>query len=198
MPTTRMVALACVLAATAACRARPPTPASEPGPAPGAETLETLHQFDRHHVTLGQLAQERSDAITLTDFGAELVRDHQAIDAQVVELASARHLPLLIDTHAQEQRQHEAEAVADQLRVLDGPAFDRAFLPVVVQEHEKLAALVKEASQNQTDQQLSLLLAQVGPAVQRHLETARRLQAAAERPVPPPAAPVQARRRHVR
>jgi putative membrane protein len=190
----RIVMLACVLAATAGCRARSPqaqAAASGPTAAP-VETLEAIHQFDQHHVTLGQLAQERAAAIALTDFGSELVRDHQAIDARVVELATARHLSLLVDTREEQDRQRRHEAVADRLRVLDGPAFDRAFLPVVVQAHEDFAALLATARQGENDQEIAALLASVAATVQRHVDAARRL---AQRPPPPP---VQARRGRAR
>jgi predicted outer membrane protein len=189
------VMLACLLAATAGCRGRSPqAQAAVSGPtAAPVVILEAIHQFDQHHVTLGQLAQERAAAIALTDFGTELVRDHQAIDARVVELATARHLSLLVDTPEQQDRQRRHEAVADRLRVLDGPAFDRAFLPLVVQAHETFASLLATARQADNDQELAALLTSVADTVQRHLDAARRL---AQRP--PPAAPVQARRPRAR
>lgn len=162
--------------------AEPATPPSaSPDTEPGPEVTNVIEGADRSFIMqaekdnmqeryLGRLAEEKSQNSDVKDYGKLLSHDHNAALQSLVRLmnkygiAQPKALP--------EERQDAYKEV----KGLSGPAFDRAFIDMMVKDHEKAVAEFQHeasAAQNKdlkdyTQDQISVL--------QEHLNKAKELQ----------------------
>jgi putative membrane protein len=186
--------------ALAGCRHRKPAPEVATPPAVEenreAAVLEALHQEDRREIAIAQMAPERGSQ-AVKELAAMLMRDHQDIDAKVVDYATAQKVNLVPDTPEAQATEREGSQTLAKLHALEGAELDRAFATVMIIDHQKGLNLVKEAQQSVENPRFKELLSEIEPLLHKHLEAAQQLEAAvASAPAPATSKKVQARRRH--
>lgn len=141
--------------------------------------LEALHHANQMEVQLGQLAQQKATSQGVKDYGARLVKDHQAADQKLMTYAQKKNLQLgepQADNDFKKTMKNAAEAEMAKLQSLQGPAFDRAFLANMVGHHDTDVAKVMAgqqqfASNTELKGQLDSLL----PTLKQHRDQAYRL-----------------------
>ena len=67
--------------------------------------LQQLHRTNLHEIQLGQLAQRNGSSAKVKQFGARLVRDHQAADKKV--LATAKQIGIVLPAAQERGRGHD-------------------------------------------------------------------------------------------
>jgi putative membrane protein len=92
-------------------------------------------------VQVGQLAQEKGSIQGVRDFGAMLVKDHQAANEQAS--AVAQHMSIT----PPDKPGLKQKAVYDKLSQLSGPQFDREFTKSMVKDHQEDIAKYQKESQ---------------------------------------------------
>jgi putative membrane protein len=157
----------------------------------GAQGLsETDREFVRKaahgnmaEVELGTLAGQRATRPVVKEFGAKMVEDHGAANAELATLARAKgvEMPAALDPAHQ--------ALRDRLMALRGADFDRAYMQEMVQDHTQDVAEFEKASQTLADQELRDWAARTLPVLREHLALARDVNSQVVLgPVPAPAA----------
>jgi putative membrane protein len=118
-------------------------------------------------VKLGQLAERRASSNSVKQFGQRMVRDHSKANAQLKQLAARRGVSVPQDIGA------EHKAVYARLSRLSGPAFDRAYMQDMVEDHVKDVSEFREQSKDAHDANVKAWAAKTLPTLQEHLRMAR-------------------------
>jgi len=138
-----------------------------------ADTLTALHRINQEEITLGKLAQDKSDTDAVKSYGQHLVSDHQDADKQVSALARKHD----VDLSSAEPDQSKV----NQLQGLSGAAFDRKFAEMMVRGHAQAISLVTRARAQASDGELKEMLDGLLPKLQEHLRMAKDLTSAPEK-----------------
>lgn len=155
---------------------------------PGAAKLSEAEQkilSHRHHVNMmeidaGQYAQKNAGAPAVKAFAKTVVSDHQKLDRDIVAFGKKRgvsKIAKMMPMTEEEKRMHdESMASMAKMKKMKGAELDRAFLSMVVTNHEmelgKLDSTIAEAQ----DPDLKKMLEDTRPVLQRHVDKARELQ----------------------
>ena len=156
--------------AVLAQRPTPPAPAVQPGriTPEDREFLAAAIRAGRAEVQLAGLALERSQDVLVRGFAARLIREHMAVNRQLVSLAVAA------DMTAPAQMDQRHQALYQQLARLAGRAFDRRYIQSRVRDHEAAVALfATEATRPRGP--VDALAGQLLPMLRQHLELARQV-----------------------
>jgi putative membrane protein len=118
-------------------------------------------------VELGNLATQRASRPTVREFGAKMVKDHGAANAELATLAQTKGVqtPTALDA--------EHQALRDRLMALQGPDFDRAYMQEMVRDHTQDVAEFEKASQTASDPDVKAWAAGKLPILREHLALAR-------------------------
>ena len=138
-----------------------------------AAIVVTANQVD---VDAGRLAAQRGSTATVRDFGALMVKDHTGVNEAAVALATKLGVTPQENDTSRGLLAAGAENV-EKLKLLNGAAFDRAYVDHEVAYHEQvLRALDETLIPGAQNDELEALLRKVRPAFVAHLEHARHLQ----------------------
>jgi len=142
---------------------------AEPGEGADALTFEgqlllTLHGANTMEIAAGQLAVTKATSEALRQFGAELVKDHTAADAQVLALIAKRNVSLPSKAPSDPTLRYVSD--------LTGEAFDRAFIQMMLDDHIKAIEMVQSAQKRIANPEMSALLKELLPTLQSHRDTA--------------------------
>ena len=137
-----------------------------------------VHHVNVMEIDLGKLGQKHGSA-AVKRYGEQLVRDHGASDKAVIGFAKARGTAVIApekpDTEAdQKQAQASMDRIA-KLKTLKGADFDREFLTMMAEDHDREVKRIDAAILATTDADLKKLLEADRPVLQRHADNAREL-----------------------
>jgi putative membrane protein len=118
-------------------------------------------------VKLGQLAESRASNRMVKEFGTLMVKDHSRANSDLKELAGKKGVRLA----ASLDEDHQADY--DRLAKLSGLEFDREYMSMMVDDHEKDVDKFKEMSENASDSDLKAFVTKTLPVLQAHLTKAR-------------------------
>jgi putative membrane protein len=120
-------------------------------------------------VELGNLALEKASSDRVKEFAQRMVTDHGQASQQLQQIASNRklELPQMMPTEAQEQH--------DKLSRLSGAQFDREYMRIMVQDHQKDIAEFQKAMNEVQDNDLKQFIQQTLPTMQEHLKMAQEI-----------------------
>ena len=142
-------------------------------------------------VKLGELASERAQHAEVKAFGRRMVQDHTKAGDELKQVASQYNVqpPMQLDDDHQEQM--------DRLSKLQGAEFDREYINLMVDNHEKTLSALEDRvekqgeepnvqftakeSDNPFESGLNRWAANTAPVVQQHLEQARQLKEKVDR-----------------
>jgi putative membrane protein len=97
-------------------------------------------------VQVGMLAQDKSMDDGVRSFGGMLVKDYSTSNGKAVEVGKAIGVTLPTEPNSQQKAMH------DKLSKLSGPAFDREFAKMMVDDHRKDIEEFEKEAQSQNDQ----------------------------------------------
>lgn len=120
-------------------------------------------------VQMGKLALDKSQNAEVKNFAQHLIKDHSQAGENVKKLAGAKQLPLptQISSNQQSQLTHLAS--------LSGAEFDKEFMALNVQIHEKDVAEFQNQASSNPDHEVRALAANTLPKLQTHLKMAKDL-----------------------
>lgn len=121
-------------------------------------------------VSAGKVAQQKAQNQSVKDFAAMMIQDHTKSNEELKSIASSKNITL--PTAPGENHQ---EKIAD-LNSLTGADFDKEYMGMMVDDHQKAVDLFEDAAENNEDPELKAFAAKNLPALQKHLEQAKALE----------------------
>jgi putative membrane protein len=117
-------------------------------------------------VVIAKVGANRASSADVKAFAQRLDKDHSALNSELTALAKAKHVDLT---------SRAPEPPAD-LASAEGAAFDRAFLALMVTEHEAAVSLFESEARDGRDSEVKEWAAKQLPALRDHLATAKALK----------------------
>ena len=170
-----------LVASAAACLGAPPTFAADPPSTAAApstkpmatdEFLSKLAVGNKFEIDSSKVAITRSKSETLKTFASQMVSDHgQAATKmkQAVTDAKVRAPADALDARHQ--------ALLDELKKKDGPAFDQAYADAQLKDHEDAVALVEGYATTGDNPRIKQFASDLLPTLRMHLDSVKKLHA---------------------
>jgi putative membrane protein len=121
-------------------------------------------------VQVGNLAQKNSKNKAIQDYGKMLVNDHTSLNNELKDLANQKNITLPSTVTSEQQDK------IDKLSKETGSAFDKDFISMAIDDHEKDIDNFKKAGDNLTDQDLKDFIVKALPTLQKHLDKAKEIR----------------------
>jgi putative membrane protein len=120
-------------------------------------------------VELGKLAQQNGHSPDVKSFGARMVQDHSRANDQLTNIAKDRgvQLPQQLDT--------EHMSMRDRLTKLQGDAFDRAYIKMMVADHDKDVKEFRREAQTGQDRELKRFARETLTVIEQHDQLAHNI-----------------------
>jgi putative membrane protein len=148
--------------------------AQAPNDAQIAAIVVTANQVD---IDAGKLAETHGSTAEIKAFGKQMVTDHTGVNKQATVLVTKLKVKPE-DNPTSESLKAGGPKNITALKVLKGPAFDKAYIDNEVTYHQQVIdALDKTLIPNASNAELKALLVKVRPAFVAHLEHAKKIQA---------------------
>jgi putative membrane protein len=148
--------------------------AQAPNDAQIAAIVVTANQVD---IDAGKLAETHGSTAEIKAFGKQMVTDHSGVNKQATVLVTKLKVKPE-DNPTSESLKAGGQKNITALKVLKGPAFDKAYIDNEVTYHQQVIdALDKTLIPNASNAELKALLVKVRPAFVAHLEHAKKIQA---------------------
>jgi putative membrane protein len=123
-------------------------------------------------VQLGQLAVQKASNGDVKTFGQRMVDDHTKANTQLQQIASQKGVTVASKLSAPKQKD------VDKLSKLNGAAFDRSYMSMMVKDHVKDVAEFQKESKNAKDSDVKGFAAATLPTLQDHLKMAKDINSA--------------------
>ena len=121
-------------------------------------------------VQAGQLAQQNAKSQRVKDFGGMMVTDHTKANDELRSYASGHGITLPHSLPADKQKH------INSMRKMQGAAFDRHYLSMMVSDHQKVIAKFKKQSESADDAQLKTWATNTLPVLQKHLDSVQAIR----------------------
>ncbi|GAB3194370.1 putative membrane protein [Pontibacter aydingkolensis] len=121
-------------------------------------------------VELGKLAQQKGQMKEVKDFGSMMVKDHEQVNQELRSHASRLNITLP-DSMGQDHMDHVKE-----LRNKTGAEFDRAYMDLMVSDHEEDIEAFEDAANNLEDAQLKTFASNTVTKLRQHHERAKQVK----------------------
>ena len=135
----------------------------------GQKLIQELHTSNQMEILTGTLAEERAQSKEVKQFARTLSKEHQKNDKQLTQMAKKQGVTLKPEMSDEQKESFE------QLFQAQGPEFDRQFLQVQQQAHERTIQQLQQAQDEVQDPKLQAMIKQTLPALQKHHKEANRL-----------------------
>jgi len=119
-------------------------------------------------VQLAQMAQQKASSQEVKDYARRLEQDHTKANEQLKTISQQRQVSLPSDIG-------EHQAMVTKLNGLSGPAFDQAYMKMMVQDHRKDIKAFERESNTGMDSDLKNFASSTLPTLREHLQMAEQL-----------------------
>ena len=120
----------------------------------------------------GQTAQQSAQNDRVKNFGQMMVNDHSKANQQLQSLAAAKGLTLPADLPADKQK------MLTQMKSTQGAAFDKHYMSMMVEDHQKDVADFEKQSNSASDPDVRSFASQTLPVLKMHLDSAKAINSA--------------------
>jgi len=124
-------------------------------------------------IELGRLAQQKGNHADVKEFGAMMVRDHQAAAADLKPIAAK-----LSTTQAEARENHDNDLrdKMEDLQKLSGRDFDKKYIDEMIDDHEKDVRDLENKAENASNADVKAWASKTLPTVRQHLERAKSIK----------------------
>ena len=127
----------------------------------------TVAQNGMAEVALAKLALQKSKNADVKKFAQRVITDHTKVGQELKKIATAKNITLPAEVKPEQQETH------DRFMKLSGAEFDREFMTLMVENHEKSITAFEAESNNGTDAELKAFAGNTLPTLREHLQMAR-------------------------
>jgi putative membrane protein len=160
------------------------------------QVIAHYHAVNLLEIDLGKAAKMKGSSQAVKEYGTMLVKDHTDADKQLKDLAKKTGQTIPAEkpaTDADKQEMADTKKMAAQLKTKKGADFDKMYLQMMVDGHDKELAKIDTKVGEVQNNELAEMLRGIKPTLQHHADQARELQKnnaqASAEPAMPPAAP---------
>ncbi|GAA4454920.1 hypothetical protein GCM10023189_22070 [Nibrella saemangeumensis] len=121
-------------------------------------------------VELGTLAQQKAQNARVKEFARMMVDDHTKANNELKALAAQKNMTLPT-TMGNDHQKH-----VDDLRSKSGADFDRAYMDLMVEDHDEDIELFEKMSNNAKDADVKAFAAKTLPTLRKHHESAKSIK----------------------
>ena len=143
------------------------------------QLIAHLHHVNQMEIDAGKIAQKNSSTQAVKSYGQMLVKDHQQADRDLTAFAKKHNQKIPAETanndSDKKDLQDEKDAMA-RLKNMKGADFDREFLRMMVDGHDKELAKIDSEVGQVNDSDLATMIKDIKPVLQRHADQARDLE----------------------
>lgn len=158
------------------------------------QVVAHYHAVNLMEVDLGKAAMKQGSSQAVKSYGEMLVKEHGDSDKKLLALAKATKQTVPAEkpaTDAEKQEKADQKKQAMALKKLKGADFDKQYLQMMVDGHDKELSKIDTKIAEVQNSELADLLRATKPVLQHHADQARELQqnnAQAATTTPPPTA----------
>jgi putative membrane protein len=138
-----------------------------------------MHHVNMMEIDMGKRAQ-RVGSPAVKRYSEMLIKDHQASDKELTSFAKQRGVAKIpaeqAETDADKAEMKQMTESMDGLKKLKGADFDREFLRLMVDSHDKELAKSDQLISSSSDSELKTLIENRKATLQRHSDKAKELQ----------------------
>jgi putative membrane protein len=120
-------------------------------------------------VRLGQVAQTRATDPAVKNFGQRMISDHSSLQQQLTTMTSTNGITVSPTLDAQQQQD------ISRLQALSGPEFDRAYLELMIQDHQNDVNHFQNEARSNHSAPVQNLITTSQPVLQQHLSLAQQV-----------------------
>jgi len=121
-------------------------------------------------VELGKIAQQNGASDKVKEFGQMMVKDHSAAGDQLKKIAASKNINVT-DSLSSDSKKHIAD-----LQKKKGKEFDKAYMKMMVEGHEKVLKQFEDEQSKGADAELKAFAAQTVPTIKGHLDSAKSIK----------------------
>lgn len=121
-------------------------------------------------VQAGQIAQQNAQSQRVKDFGGMMVTDHSKANDELTSYASGHGITLPTVLPADKQKHIDA------MKNMKGSAFDKHYISMMLDDHQKDVAKFKNESTGANDAQLKTWASNTLPVLQKHLDSVKAIK----------------------
>lgn len=121
-------------------------------------------------VEAGKLAQQNGQSQRVKDFGGMMVTDHSKANDELKSYASG-HGIMVPDSLPADKRKH-----LDAMKSMKGASFDKHYISMMLDDHQKDVAKFKKESTSADDAQLKQWAGNTLPTLQKHLDSVQAIK----------------------
>jgi putative membrane protein len=144
-------------------------PKDLPEPKTDSEFLVQAVTMSNADMRLSEQASRNASDPKVKEFADRMVKEHKQLDERLAE--QGRNLKVAVLAGNEE----ETKAKLDQLGKLKGADYDRAYVQMMVEDHERAAQLFDGYSKNAKDPGLKTFSTDATKSIKEHLDEARKL-----------------------
>ena len=133
------------------------------------EFLTKVFTAGHKEVQLSKLADRQSRNDKVKEFAQMMIDDHTKANQKVADLLKARKLAVIAGT------EKDFKDASAKLSKLEGEAFDREYMQVMVQDHKEAVALFENQTKSGKDADVISFAKDNLPTIRHHLEHAQKL-----------------------
>jgi putative membrane protein len=150
---------------------------AQPGAMSDPQIVAQVSNANGKEIATGRIAQEKARNADVKSFAADMVKDHQAMQGGLDSLVTSANI-----TPQASQPDTLQQALDDATKKLQdqaaGADFDRAYMDMMVSDHEATLNLLNQAASSAQNAELRTLIQGAIPKVQGHLDRARQIRGA--------------------
>jgi putative membrane protein len=156
-------------------------PGNTAAPTAGTEgdldVVTKVHQANQKEIEMAQMALDKAESPKVKAYARKLLTDHQAADKKLMAYVDKKSLDRskVEQTATGPAATPSSDDAHKRLMSATGADFDREFVNMMLDEHDKAIDLVKSSKDAVTDRQLRALLGSVLPKLEQHRKMARDL-----------------------
>lgn len=132
--------------------------------------VEKAATTDMEEIRLGEMAQQKAQSADVKSFGQMMVTDHTKSSEQLKTIA--QNLNAQVPANLKPKQQEKV----DKLSGLSGAEFDREYVKMMVEGHQKAVDLFEDASEGDLPAELKQFATKTLPTLENHLERAKELE----------------------
>lgn len=120
-------------------------------------------------IALARLVAKNAQGADVKRFAQRVITDHTKVANELKQIATAKGITLPADMTAAQQ------ATVTRLTALKGAEFDREFMTIMAENHDKSVTAFKEVARDGTDAEIKAFAAKTVPTLEEHQKMAHEI-----------------------
>ena len=138
--------------------------------------IAKVHQANQKEIEVAQMALDKAESSRVKSYARKLLNDHQAADKKLMAYVDRKNLDRSkVEAMSTGGTTPGSTDAHSRLQNLSGADFDREFVNVMLDEHDKAIDMVKSARDAATDRELRGFYGSIVPKLEQHRKMARDL-----------------------